>query len=142
MMLCDHAQVADGKLFISGGGWSVVGTPTPLSAIALLLRVPWTMANHETQFKLRLVAADGAAVTQPSFTDEPQPVEIAGTFEVGRPPGLAPGSLLDLPLAVRVPRLVLQPGRYVWELSVGNETHEDWQLSFQARSANQPNSAG
>ena len=22
MMLADHAQVADGKLFISGGGWS------------------------------------------------------------------------------------------------------------------------
>ena len=25
MMLADHAQVADGKLFISGGGWSACG---------------------------------------------------------------------------------------------------------------------
>ena len=25
MMLADYAQIADGKLFISGGGWSTCG---------------------------------------------------------------------------------------------------------------------
>jgi len=30
MMLADYAQIADGKLFISGGGWSICGPgPTP-----------------------------------------------------------------------------------------------------------------
>jgi len=31
MMLADHAQVSDGKLFIAGGGWSMAG-PGPIRA--------------------------------------------------------------------------------------------------------------
>jgi hypothetical protein len=133
MMLCDHAQVAAGKLFISGGGWSVAVTPTPPSAVAVLLQVPWTDANRKIPFSLRLVDGDGQPVAQPSMTGQPAPVEIGGEFEVGRPAGLPEGTLLDAPFAANVPRLLLAPGRYVWELWLDGDNKEEWQVSFLAR---------
>ena len=35
MLLCDGAQVADGKLFVLGGGWSLTGPDPMPSAIAM-----------------------------------------------------------------------------------------------------------
>lgn len=130
MMLCDHAQVAGGKLFISGGGWSVATTPTPPSSIAVLLQVPWTEANRKIDFALRLVGSDGETVVQPNAERNLAPVEFVGGFEVGRPPGLPAGSALDTPFAINIPPLLLQPGRYVWELKISGDTNEDWQLAF------------
>jgi len=49
MMLCDAAQVADGKLFILGGGWSLIGPDPMPSAIAIKVDVGWheaTRAHH------------------------------------------------------------------------------------------------
>ena len=34
MLLCDAAQVSDGKLFILGGGWSMTGPDPVPSAVA------------------------------------------------------------------------------------------------------------
>ena len=39
MMLADHAQVADGKLFISGGGWSYSGPGHTPCAVAVIFHV-------------------------------------------------------------------------------------------------------
>jgi len=41
MLLCDSAQVADGKLYILGGGWSVTGPQPVPSAVAIKLEVDW-----------------------------------------------------------------------------------------------------
>lgn len=52
MMLADCAQIADGKLFISGGGWSTCGPgPTPCAVVAVF-HVPW----QETDEKVSLLA--------------------------------------------------------------------------------------
>lgn len=133
MMLADHAQVAEGKLFISGGGWSVTGTPTQPSALAVLLQVPWTDANRKIPFKLRLVDGDGQPVRQPTPHGPSAPIEITGDLEVGRPIGIPEGSLLDAPFAANVPPLLLSPGRYVWELWLDGGTRTEWQVSFLAR---------
>ena len=45
MLLCDAAQVADGKLFVLGGGWSLTGPDPMPSAIALKIDVGW----HEAE---------------------------------------------------------------------------------------------
>jgi len=129
MLLCDHVQVADGKLFINGGGWSVTG-PSPVPhGVAVLLGVPWDRTNARISFRLALADADGRAVGDP-------PIEVAGEFEVGRPPGMPPGTPLDVPLAFNFPPLPLSPGRrYVWTLVVDGETQEDWQVGFLTRTA-------
>jgi hypothetical protein len=135
MMLCDHAQVAEGKLYISGGGWSVTGPGPAPSAVALKIDVPWDRTNRRVSMLLRLLDEDGQPVTQEGRTG-PEPVQFGGEFEVGRPPGLKAGAPIDVPLAMNVPPLQLAPGRrFTWELQLDGVTHPDWQLSFSTRPA-------
>jgi hypothetical protein len=135
MMLCDHVAVAEGKMYISGGGWSMTG-PGPVNmSIALLLHIPWDLANTRVAFKLRLLYEDGQPVQAPSPLGE-MPVEIGGDIEAGRPPGLKPGTVLDAPIPINLGVLPLEPGRrYYWELSVNDKTDEDWRLSIDVRGA-------
>ena len=132
MLLADHAVVADGKLYINGGGWSVT-SPGASSAIAIKLDVPWDRTNQPLQLRLRLLGQDGEQVTVPG-SGGPQPVEIVGEAEVGRPAGLAHGADVDFPLAFQIGPLPLQPGqRYQWVLDVDGETQRDWHLTFSTR---------
>jgi len=133
MLLCDYAAVADGKLFVSGGGWTVTGPDPAPSGVALLLEVPWDLANTVVKFQLRLLHEDGQPVTQMGPVG-PSAVEIAGEFEVGRPAGLRHGTPLQVPLAINVPPLPLAPGsRFSWDLSLNGEHNADWHLSFDTR---------
>ena len=47
-----------------------------------------------------------------------------GKVEVGRPPGMRPGSDLGSALAVTFAGLRLDPGVYVWELLIDNKVLE------------------
>lgn len=134
MLLADHAAVAEGKLYVSGAGWSITG-PIPVpSAIALKLDVPWDRTNTTISFYLRLAAEDGQPIVLPGPAGEPQPVEIGGEFEVGRPPGLKKGHAIDVPMAFPIAPLPLPAGRrYVWELWIDGETNDDWHLPFYVR---------
>ncbi|HEX5089708.1 MAG TPA: hypothetical protein VFV89_18015 [Nocardioides sp.] len=134
LLLADHAVVAEGKLYINGGGWSVTTGGAP-SAIAVKLDVPWDRTNQRLQLRLRLVGQDGEPVVV-SGQEGPQPVVIAAEAEVGRPPGLAHGADIDFPLAFQIGPLPLQPGqRYQWVLDIDGETREDWRLTFSTRPA-------
>ena len=135
LLLADHAVVADGKLYINGGGWSVTGpTPTP-SAIAVKLDVPWDRANQKLQLRLRLIGQDGEPVTVPG-PDGPAAIEINGDAEIGRPAGLVHGADIDFPLAFQIGPLPLEPGqRYQWVLDIDGETQQDWHLTFSTRAA-------
>ena len=135
MLLADHAVVSEGKLYINGGGWSVTGpTPTP-SAIAVKLDVPWDRANQKLQLRLRLIGQDGDPVMF-AGPEGPQPVEITGEAEIGRPDGLPHGADIDFPLAFQLGPLPLEPGqRYQWVLDIDGETHRDWHLTFSTRPA-------
>ena len=135
MLLCDAAQVADGKLYVLGGGWSITGADPAPSAIAIKIEVDWHEATASHHWELFLVDADGHQV---SF-DSPQGrqlVEIRGDFEVGRPDGIPAGTPIDLPLAINLGPLPLAPGgRYTWRLTVDGETDESWVLGFSTRAA-------
>ena len=133
MMLCDHAQVADGKLYISGGGWSVTGPVPSPSAIAIKIDVPWDRTNDQIHLLLRLLGQDGEPVMQDGPIG-PQPIQLEADFEVGRPPGLPKGTPIDIPLAMNMGPLPLSPGqRYTWELQIDNQTEDDWHLAFTTR---------
>lgn len=138
MMLADSAQVANGKLFILGGGWSVTGPQPVPSAIALKIEVPWGEANRKHNLKLELVDSDFRSVLVPTPTGE-MPVVLSGDFEVGRPAGLPPGTPLDVPFAFNIGPLPLVPGqRYVWKLIIDGNTDNDWQAAFSTRLALPP----
>lgn len=132
-MLADHAAVADGKLFISGAGWTQIGPQPSPFALALIIEVPWSEANRRHKWSLVLQGEDGLSVHLPAPGGE-TPVAIEGEFEVGRPPGLREGGPLEMPLAVNVGPLPLEPGRrYQWRLFVNNDTREYWVRGFTVR---------
>jgi hypothetical protein len=118
-LLCDYVQVADGKLYILGGGWSLCGPGPFTHGLAIKVDVPWHEANRRHYLEGVLLNADG----QPVHVGEP-PTEwrFRIDFEVGRPPGLLPGSPLDVPLAVNFPPLQLPPGAaYFWAISLNGQ---------------------
>ncbi|MGA7055282.1 MAG: hypothetical protein WBZ37_29265 [Mycobacterium sp.] len=122
LMLCDFAQVAEGKLYIAGGGWSVA---TAMQGhIAVLFRIPWDRANHRIPIVLTLLDQDGGMVPDGNGT------RLDLELEVGRPPGLPRGTDLDAPLAIGIPPIQLPPGRYEWVLSIDGEAEDHWHLPF------------
>lgn len=129
MMLADSAQAVGGKLYILGGGWSVIGPDPAPSALAIKIEVPWGEANRKHQLLMSLLDAD----EQPVRIGD-QVVELRGEFEVGRPPGVPVGTPLDTTLAVNIGPLPLEPGkRYVWKLSIDEQSQEDWNVGFNTR---------
>jgi hypothetical protein len=135
MLLCDAAQVADGKLYILGGGWSLTGPAPAPSAIAVKIEIDWHEAVTSHHWELWLEDADGRPV-QLDTPEGPQMVEIRGDFEVGRPEGIPEGSPIDLPLAVNLGPIPLEPGgRYGWRLSIDGTQDESWTLRFTTRPA-------
>lgn len=134
LLLADFAQVAEGKLNIIGGGWTVIGPQPAPSAIALLVEVPWDQANRQHRMRLELVDADGAPAVVTGPDDSEHPILFESSFEVGRPAGLKPGTPLGVPLAINFGPHPLEPGRrYEWRLSINDETDEDWRLAFEVR---------
>lgn len=64
----------------------------------------------------------------------PQPLQIQGEFEVGRPPGVPEGSAIDHALAVNMQSLPLEPGRYEWRLKIDDHEEESWRAAFVVKS--------
>ncbi|MCX7619603.1 MAG: hypothetical protein N2037_02020 [Acidimicrobiales bacterium] len=129
MLLADAAQVADGKLFILGGGLAHIGPQPQPVALALLIEVPWDRANIPHDWKLELLDEDG----MPVMANE-MPVMVAGQFEAGRPAGHTPGSPLAVPLAINFSPLPVEPGRtYMWRFAINETSESDWSIRFAVR---------
>ena len=112
-----------------GAGWSVTGTPTGQQAVAVLMKIPWDRANQKIPMTLQLFDSDGYPV-RVETPDGSQEIKMVGEVEVGRPPGVAHGSMLDASLALNVPPLPLPPGRYQWRLDISDQVET---VSFQVR---------
>jgi hypothetical protein len=122
MLLCDYAEELNGKLYVMGGGWSRnfrANQPSSM-ALAIKLTIPWNEANRPYDINVRLVDDNH----EPVKNEEGNDVGIMGKVEVGRPPGLRPGSDLGSALALTFAGLRLEPGTYVWELLVDNKVLE------------------
>ncbi len=138
MILADAAQVADGKLYILGGGWSVTGPePTP-SAVAIKVGVdtPEFAATHH--WELFLEDADGQPVAFET-PEGPQFVEVRGDFSVAPPGDVPDGTPVDVPIAINFGPIPLAEGaRYSWRLVVDGETLPGGLVSFTTRPARTP----
>jgi hypothetical protein len=117
MLLCDYAEEVNGKLYVMGGGWSQLRTPNSPSnmALAIKLSIPWMEANRTHTIAVRLLTDE---FEQVKSGDDEQDVALTAKMEVGRPPGVRPGSYLDGPFAAMFQGLVLPPRAYLWELTV------------------------
>jgi hypothetical protein len=119
LILCDWAEVINGKLYMMGAGWSRTQADAPLSiSVAVMIKVPWTEANRKHKLRFGLVTEDGQSFSPPNA---PGPIDIPGEFEVGRPPGLAEGSSLDTMLTYRFAGMTLPGGRYAFEMRIDDQ---------------------
>ena len=95
-ILADGAEVAGEKLFVLGGGWTLIWTrempATHRGSVSVGIRVGWQETNQRHSLGIEIRDADGNLVQ-----------EIArGEFEAGRPPGIKPGSDQLVMLAANV----------------------------------------
>jgi hypothetical protein len=133
LLLADAAEAVNGKLYILGGGWSVMGPEPAPMAIAIKIEVPWDQGNDVHKLQLRLVDADGQPVLADSEEGE-VPVVLDADFETGRPAGVKPGTPLDLTMAVTLGPLPLAPGsRFEWRLTIDGVEDDEWRVAFSTR---------
>ena len=131
-LLCDHAESAEGKLFINGGGVNMIYVqPQPPFVIsifvAVVVHVPYTATNVEHTVAVRLLDEDSNRVSPwaPDGVPPQPPVETVTTFNVGRPPGLTPGETQTLPLAFGLQGLPLSKlGTYVFAIEVDGQAEK------------------
>lgn len=118
-MICDYAQVAEGKLNIMGGGWSYLwGVEEPVTwalVLAVSLSVPWVRTNQDLEITTVLLTEDH----QPVLNEEGEEVRAGGNLRVGRPPDAREGVPIVVPFILPFPPLSLNFGGYVFELNAG-----------------------
>ena len=107
LILADAAQIADGKLYLLGGGWDRIwvnaGFPSVHSvALAISFRVPWNETNQLHQVEVEITDQDHAGTL----------VKIEGSVEVGRPAGLEPGGEQRSQFVANFPLRFEWPGTY------------------------------
>ena len=121
--------------FWPGGGWNVTGPVMPPFGIAVLMELPWDQADRKHNFRLDLLDEDGSPVIIDG-RNGPEALSASGELEVHRPPELKPGTPLSVPFAINWGALPLAPGRrYIWQLTIDGESHEDWSVFFDVRPA-------
>ena len=133
ILLCDAAVVSEAKLFVLGGGWSLIGPgPTPM-AIALKMDVDYDTIEEEHHWELFLEESDGGPVIFET-PDGPRPVEVRGDFRVGKPEGMPVGAEIPVNIAINLGPLPLEPGkRFTWRLTINGADDRNWIASFATR---------
>lgn len=121
LVLANSAEASpNGLIHALGLGWDQTFTPTPPMAIVVMLRVPWDLTNTQLPLEITLIDEDGhEPLLGQDPAGNPAPVKIQTDLEVGRPPGVKPGSSLPVNQVLNLgPGLPLMPKRYEWKLTV------------------------
>ena len=105
-LLCDHAQVRDGLLFVLSGGITRVRRPSfpaPLGlGLACMLELDVIEAEHTHQFELVVIGEDGDEVGR-----------VSADIQIGDRKGAYAGENIQVPLAVDLQGAQLpRPGAY------------------------------
>jgi hypothetical protein len=131
LFLADSAEVREHLLFVLGGGWTEVGPQPQPFALAGIIEVTWEETNRQRQLEVLIQDEDGQPLNVPTPAGD-QPFRITAKFDVGRPPGAAPGRSFNVPIAVTVAPLQWVPGRrYVVKAMVDGEPMDE--VAFSVR---------
>jgi len=109
LLLADHAEAVNGKLYLMGGGWDrrAVGDfrqPQAFS-VSLGVLIPWSQTNRPIPLSMALTDADGQSIAPPFQT----------TVVVGRPANATPGQKLRYMLSINFQMVLPRAGTYVVE---------------------------
>ncbi|MHB1592748.1 MAG: DUF6941 family protein [Streptosporangiaceae bacterium] len=121
--LADHAAVENGKLYVNGGFWNQVGSPSYPAVrsfgVAAVLHIPWRQHHLDHSFAVTFEDADGQML----------PARFEGQFRVGTAPDMRMGDFTVMPLAAFVTNFVLdRPGDYAARLEVDGAEVARWRF--------------
>jgi len=129
LIIADAVEAANGKLYMIGGAWDRWTSrtyPSPIHlGIAIGLLVPWDETNQRHRISVSVGDADGNRIVP----------EMGAEVEVGRPPGMRPGSPQRAVLAINAGFPLPNPGRY--EVCVAAPNDIEKKVTFDAVLAGQ-----
>jgi hypothetical protein len=113
LLLTDHSEAVNGKVYALGGGWNMLRFPElPIEhsfGIAFGLDVPWDQTNEPHTLRLEIQDPDGERLGD----------EFSLDFETGRPPGLVPGQDQRIVLSLNASVGFATPGPHAVVVSAG-----------------------
>jgi hypothetical protein len=106
LILADSAQIVEGKLYLLGGGWDALTVTSgfPVSrrcGIAAAYSIPWSETGRLKKVEIDVITEDGVRLAN-----------ITAQVEVGRPPGLPPGSTQRAQIAADLVLEINAPGTF------------------------------
>ena len=85
LLLTDHSEAINGKLYVNGGGWNMLRfpeLPQEMSfGIGFAIDIAWHETNRRHELELRVEGPDGETLGD----------ELTFELETGRPPGVVEG---------------------------------------------------
>lgn len=106
LILADHAEAVNGKLYMMGGGLEHIGVVDFQSPVFLGLAVgilvPWNATNREHQVSVTVQNADAVPLAA-----------LDGQFNVGRPPTIEVGGSQRTIIAAKISVTLSVEGTYV-----------------------------
>ncbi len=123
LMLCDWAEVINGKLYAMGAGVSQVLADQPVElALAVMLPLDAASVGVPQAVRLDLVTADGGPFFDAKGTD----FALEGKLELPLEASTEgwPDRSAQVPLTVRLPPLVFPPATYRFRLFVNGTLSE------------------
>ena len=115
LLLTDHSEAINGKLYAIGAGWNMLRFPQLPSAfafgIAFGIDVPWDETNRRHTLKLHIEDPDGERLGD----------EFSLDFETGRPPGSVPGQDQRMVLSLGAQSTFATAGPHAVIIRVGDE---------------------
>ncbi len=115
LLLNDHSEAVNGKLYAVGGGWNTLRLPEFPHEwgfhIALGLDVSWDETNVRHELTVNIHDPDGVELGE-GFSAE---------FETGRPPGMPPGQEQRLVMSIGTAATFTAPGPHAAVVQVNGE---------------------
>jgi hypothetical protein len=94
VLLSDHSEAVNGKLYMTGGGWNVLRFPELPSewgfSISLGIDVAWEETNTRHELLVNVQDPDGNELGE----------GLSAEFETGRPPGMPAGQEQRLVMSI------------------------------------------
>jgi hypothetical protein len=114
LILADHVEAINGKLYMMGGGienYGVLDFGAPIIVgFAVSIQVPWHATNRQHTVSVSIQSSDGIALGG-----------LDGQFSVGRPPTIEDGASQRTMIAAKMPLTLPAPGTYVVLASINGQ---------------------
>jgi hypothetical protein len=115
LLLCDHSEAVNGKLYLTGGGWNVLRLPELPHEWSFSIGLGIDVAYHETNDPHELVVS----VQDPDGQELGE--GLTANFETGRPPGLPQGQEQRLVMSIAATATFAAPGPHAAVVQVNGE---------------------